>query len=443
MDWNGELLSSLGSLLRSLTLVVSVGLVIWLGSDCAVAQPPGTPPPNQVRDQHREQESESLPIRAFMFESESGNPVMMPDFSWEELERLMNLDAGINAARQPFSYQSLEVSGSTEQERAELEVVLRLSIEPTEGRWVSIPLRMDNFHRLAPPDVSGVDEYLMSLASDGSGYVLMVKTNTQSEAMLRMRVSARVVTSSAARSLDFRLPDVPSKVELETDAKNVSGEVVGRGDEAIQPSTLAGGRTKFTVDSGGSTFSIRWGRLAPATENIPLFDVESRVSVRWDSPQDQPIASVRMSLKNVQGSIRSFQLRLPKGSVFLEPPRLGDNGQTIELSGATSDRDGELREAIIPEEEQQQRIDLNFDLQLANDNASATSPLGFRVPDVVGSLRHRGEIEIQTGGDYRLRWRAKPWVRGELGESRDEGLTGRSYRFRFDRASFEIAALAR
>ncbi len=100
--------------------------------------------------------------------------------------------------------------------------------------------------------------------------------------------------------------------------------------------------------------------MTPSTENIPLFDVESRVSVRWDSPQDQPIASVRLILRSVRGSIGSFQLRLPKGSVFLEPPRLGDNGQTIELTGATSDRDGELREAIIPEEEQQQRIDLNF-----------------------------------------------------------------------------------
>ena len=373
-----------------------------------------------------------------MFESVSGNPVMMPGISWEELDRLMNQDAGIDAARQRFSYQSLEISGSTQQERAELQVVLRLSIEPTEGRWVSIPLRMDNFHRLAPPDVSGVDEYVMSLAPDGSGYVLKVKTDTPSEAMLRMRVSARVATSSAARSLDFRLPDVPSKVELETEAENVSGEVVGRGDEAIQPSAMAGGRTKFTVDSGGSTFSIRWGRLAPSTENIPLFDVESRVTVTWDSPQDQPIASVRLILRSVRGSIGSFQLRLPKGSVFLKPPRLGDNGQTIELTGATSDRDGELREVIIPEEERQQRIELNFQLRLANDNASATSPLGFRVPDVVGSLRHRGDIEIETGGDYRLRWLAKPWVRGELGESRDEELSGRIYRFRFDRASFEL-----
>lgn len=433
VPWHGDLLCLLAGPLGRWSLLASLFLVLSIISKCA-AQPPGTPPPKLPADSGADQESDSLPIRAFMFESETGNPVMMPEISWEELERLLDLDAGIDAERQAFSYQSLEISGSAGRERAELEVVLRLAIEPTEGRSVSIPLRMDNFHRLAPPDVSGVDEYQMSLAADGSGYVLRVKTDAASEAMLRMRVSARVSSSSAARSLDFRLPDVTTKVDLETDAENVSGEVVGRGYEVIQTS-LTGGGTRFTVDSGGGTFSIRWGRLAPSTENIPLFDVESRVSVRWDSPQDQPIASVRLILRSLRGSVSAFQLRLPEGCVFLEPPRLGDNGQTIELTGATSDREGELREVRIPEEEQQQRIDLNFDLQLANDNASATAPLEFRVPDVVGSLRHRGEIDIQTGGDYRLRWIAKPWVRGELGETRDEG---RSYRFQFDGASFAL-----
>lgn len=416
-------------------VVVAFFSLLWM--DGALAQFPGTPPPKQDFGAQDDRDPDELPIQAFMFESASGFPVVVPGISWEEIERLRNLDAGIDSSRQPFSYQSLEVTGTTEREIAELEVVVRLLIDSTQGRWVSIPLGMSNFHRLAPPDVSGVDEYRMLLAADGSGNVLMVKTNTTSEAMLRMRVRARVTTSSAARSLEFRLPDVPTHVELTTDAKNVSGEVVGRGDELKQQSTI-GGRTKFTVDSGGSDFSIRWGRLSPSTDNAPLFGVVSDVSVRWDSPEDQPIASVRLSLRSVRGAIGSFQLRLPEGSVFLEPPRLGENGQTVELTGATSDGDGELREVIIPDDEKQQRIDLIFDLQLANENASSTSPLSFRVPEVVGSLTHVGEIEIQTSGDYRLRWRSEPWVRSELGESRNEDISGRSYHFRFDRASFVL-----
>jgi len=58
----------------------------------------------------------------------------MPGLTWEELQRLMDLDVGINANRDTYTYQSLEISGTTDQGRAELEVVLRASVKPTEGR---------------------------------------------------------------------------------------------------------------------------------------------------------------------------------------------------------------------------------------------------------------------------------------------------------------------
>ncbi len=402
------------------------------------AQPPGTPPPSQILKENQGDSPDGIPIRAFMFLSESGNRVMMPSLTWEEFERFLNLDAGMDTARQKFSYQSLEIEGTSDQERAELDITLRFSIEPTEGQWVSIPLRMGNFHRLAPPDVSGVGEYFMALSPDDSGYLLFVKTDQRAEALLRMRVSARVEASATAQSLSFRLPDVPVRVELTTGEDNAVGEVIGRGDEAITVSAIDGGRTRISVDSGGGSFLIRWGQLERSADNLPVLEVESRTSVRWDSPQDQPVASVRLTIKNVRGSIDSFQLRLPSGSVVLEAPRLGASGQTIELGPVLSDRSGEVRDVIIPEEERQQRIDLNFDLQLANDNATAASPLIFRVPEVVGSLRHRGDIEINTGGDYRLRWRSTSWIRSAMGESRDDATPGRSYRFRFDRASFAL-----
>lgn len=403
----------------------------------ASAQPPGTPPPKQLLNEQDQVDLE-FPQRVFMFLSEAGNPVMVPRMSWERLERLLDLEAGMDAARQAFTYQSLEISGTTDRERAELKIDLRLTIEPTEGRWVSIPLRMKNFHRLAPPDVSGVDEYRMTLAADGSGYLLSLKTDKQSDVMMRMQVSARVDSTSAAQTLEFRLPDVPSKVSLVTDSEDVSGEVVGRGDEVpTPPEKLPGGKTKFLVESSGGTFSIRWGKFAMSTQ--PLFEVDSRITVQWDSPEDAPIASVRMSIRNVRGSIDAFPLMLPsQARVLDDPPRMGASGQVIKWGKTTKDPDGEIREVIIPKEERLERIDLNFDMQLAIDTATASSPLRFRIPSIVGALRQRGEVEFRTGGDFRLRWRSVPWIRSELGESRDDNLTGRVYRFRFARASSEL-----
>ncbi|QDT03555.1 hypothetical protein K227x_19390 [Rubripirellula lacrimiformis] len=441
----------------------------------AIAQPPGTLPPNET---FSDQDDGQLPIQAFMFLSEAGSKVMMPRVTWEEYERRMNLESSTDGRQQSFSYQSLSITGATEGGRAEMEVVLKLSIDSTGGRWVKIPLRMENFHSLAPPDVSGIDEYSMTFDPASSDYVLSVKTAAVSDAMVRLRMSSQV-QSHSMRSMDFRLPDVPSQVRLTIDAADVDGEVVGRGDETLTASPRPGAFTELAIESGGGNFSVRWGRLSRSTQDLPLLEVESRIEARWDSPQDQPHVSVRLTVRNAKGSIDGFQLRLPPGSVVLDTPRLGLRGQTIELgypdppadrgdevadggsinanrgspkpkpgpaaraAGIRSAEDslaqlGEIRTITIPDEERQQRIDLNFDLQLAADNTSASSPLDFRVVEVVGSLRHQGEVSIRTGGDYRLRWRTRPWVRSEPSETPDEGLSGRLYRFRFDRASFAL-----
>lgn len=401
----------------------------------AAAQPPGTTPDRDVLDRAGEN-PDGLSVEAFLFLSEAQSQVFMPRLTWEEFDRLRKLESGIRSASQVYSYRSMSVQGSVQDNRAELQISLKLRTESTANRWVPIPIRMRNFHQLAPPDVSGVDDYFMALGPDDDrGYVLFVKTDREREVTLRMRVSARVNRLASAQTLEFQLPDVPTTVELMTDSVDVVGDVIGGGNEVVKPATESNGQTKLTVETVGGDFAVRWGKQSKSDEELPLLEVESRLNVRWDSPQAQPLASVQMTVRNVRGAIRSFPLRLPAGTVVLESPRLGTSGQSIDLADTS---DGGIREIVIPEEEQQERIDLNFDLQLANDEASASDPLLFRVPDIPGALRHTGEIEIETNGDYRLQWRSKAWVRSQLGEAREEGVAGRAYRFRYDRSSFEL-----
>lgn len=410
-------------------------VTVWLAVT-ALAQPPGTSPPRAALKAGQEDNQSGLPVEAFLFLSEAETQVFMPSLTWEEFDRLRKLESGVNATSQSFSYRSLSITGTVQDKRGELEVSVELTIEPTAGRWVSIPLRMRNFNRLAPPDVSGVDEYFMGLGSgDESGYLLFVKADQQSDVTVRMPVSVKIDQLASAQTLDFKLPNVPSTIKIETSAEGVVGDIVGGGTEVIESTDDVDGRTTLNIESVGGDFSVRWGKLSQAEDDLPLLEVQSRLSVRWDSPQDQPLVSVQMTIRNVRGSIRSFPLRLPTGAIVSDSPRLGTSGQTIDIGDAS---DSGIREVIIPEEERQQRIDLNFDLQLANDDATASDPLLFQVPDIPGALRHSGEIEIETSGDYRLQWRSTAWVRSQLGEAREEGVAGRSYRFRFDRSSFEL-----
>ncbi len=236
-------------------------LLVFCGFPSAFAQPPGTPPPDGVFDQSTDSDSIALPIDAFLFLSESENQVVVPAMTWEELQRLMKLDNGNDVQRDSYTYQSLEISGTTNEGRAELEVVLRAAVESTANRWVSIPLRMENFHKLSAPDVSGVDEFYIRWLPNGNGYQLMVKSDSASELVMRMRFSARVETGALSRSLEFRLPDLPSKVNLVTDTKNATGEVTGRGDETVIPKLGEDERTQFVIESSGGIFSLHWGEI--------------------------------------------------------------------------------------------------------------------------------------------------------------------------------------
>jgi hypothetical protein len=422
------------------TLIIVMLIVLATSSPSTVnAQPSaGAPLPDVFRPTDAD-----LPIDAFMFLSESGSQVVVPGTTWEQLEKLKQANAGDQSDRGHYVFQSLTISGLTKNGRAEMDVVIKLNVEPTEGRFMKIPLGMSNFHRLGDAKVFGIKEHAMVVAGDGSGYQLWVRTDAACKARVSMKVSARVETTPA-NSMSFQLPDVPSTVTIDVDTGDVLGDVVSGADEVITSKQIDSKTTRLEVESNGGNFLVRWANRLSATAQMPLLEVESRVDIRWDSPQDQPIASVRLTARNVKGSIERFQLLLPPGSVLLDTPRLGMGGQAIQFIPVDSKTKpplgmtGDLVSVVIPKEEQQQRIDLNFELQLTGGEITAETPLLMTVPRVVDSLRHRGELSIRLEGSYRLRWESQPWIRSEIVNETDQNSNGRLYRFRFDRGSFEL-----
>ncbi|WP_442505114.1 hypothetical protein SH528x_003889 [Novipirellula sp. SH528] len=425
--------------------IMTFGITAMLAG-VADAQGPGSEPPRSIiqssSDTVEPNSGSPLRVKGFLFLDESGVPVLMPGTTFEEIERLQNLEAGVDSRSQAFDFQSLEITGAASQGRAELKIVIRLTIDSTSGRTVAIPLRMRNFIPLGPPDVSGLDEYRMTVSGSESGHVLMLKTNRRRDVVITMNVAARV-EPGPNHSLQFQLPDVPSLVRITTDDEQFTGEIVGRGDEVLQTQRSAANFAEFVIESGGGLFTLRWGKRDRATDGAPLLEIDnSRIVVQWDTPQDQPIASCQMIIRSVRGSINALKLRLPENAVLLDTPTLGSNGQSVEIispvspTGPSTNGEGTVLDIVIPEGERQQRIDLNLDIQFSASDPNAANPLIFRAPEVIGALRQRGEIQVSTGDDFRLRWRSRPWVQSILAQPTEE--TGRSYLFRYDRASFDL-----
>jgi hypothetical protein len=420
--------------LAPFVFAVGIGLLMAVP---APGQPPGTNPPRPVVESDDSDRRQGLRAEGFYFLDQTGTPVLVPGMSWEELEGLRDMRDGVDSRSQAYIFESLEITGSASGGRAELDVSVGLTVEPTGDRRVAVPLRMSTFHLLRIREVTGVDAYWVTVAEDGTGYQLWVQTSQRASVKVGLSMSARVERGPPGR-IRLDLPEVPSVVRIKVDEADLRGEVSGRGDEVVQAQPAGDAQTELMVESSGGSFDLRWSAADRGADDSPLLEVDSLVDVRWDGPQDQPIASVQMTIRNLRGALRPLSIRLPPRSVLLEPPSVESGSTVIEIPAAVDDGSGPRIDIPIPEEARLQRIDLTMDLQLENTGASTESPLELTIPTVVDALRHEGELRIETGSDFRLRWGSQPWVQSVLGDASSAVSARPTYTFRFDRDAFRL-----
>ena len=388
----------------------------------------------------RSQRSEGVPLGAFMVLDERGNLQYLPAMTYE---RWRELESGTNSGDQAFVFEPLEITGTASDGRAVLDLKLAVTIEPTDGRYVSIPLKMKNFFLLHAPKFSSKpaaednDEDGQFIQPSQDGMVLKVRSSKRRKLIAQMTVSARV--ESGPNRLDFQLPSLPTNIQLDLERSNVEGEIIGSGSEVLQTKKRKERGTRFNIASGGGSMTLQWSPAVSSAATASLIESNSVMLLNWGSPDDQPIASVTMSLRSLRelrGPIESFELQLPAGSVLLDTPTLNTQDQPVGITPIQGKANA--FRVTIPEQERSQRVAIDLQLQLSNEEASEQSPMQLQVPKVIGALRQQGEIQIQTSSNYRLRWRSSSWVRSFLADAASENLSTRTYQFRFDRGDVTL-----
>ena len=447
-------------------------LVIWgLGflAAGAQAQPPGTPPPEQWTWKNWA----GIRPEAFLFLDESRTPVVMPRMSFEEIERLRRLDLGAAPTDDGVLMRQLEVTGTVQDQRAELTVKLKFAIEPaafstsggptpapplpseadeaeqrpaaesaapdertagdsgsrqngpgsedsgkrdsgqeneddteadTDGADPAtvvetapsvtagddatlyprrppliVPLQMQGFHLLEPPEIEGVEGARVRLAASakpqtrengetssgrplagstppgtslmptsdattgrtrssadgptGPGYQLWIPVSgnagTPVECVLTMRVSAKVhALGPSVFALPVRLPVVPTTMTVDINEQesaaartSVTAEVVGEGREVLQRVDTEGSTPRFRVESEGGAFSIHWQRSSVVEDAARLLEVTSDAELRWQSPTEAPTMDVRLQVENLRGRLQRVEVEIPEGMVLLRAPK--------------------------------------------------------------------------------------------------------------------------
>ncbi|MGV3486689.1 MAG: hypothetical protein ACO1RT_19885 [Planctomycetaceae bacterium] len=421
------------------------------------AQPPGTLPPSTILNAPAaaktettsegspkpSTESSALQPKAFLMLDSAGNPVMVPGMTFEKLDRLMRLESGLERPAKPYSIDSLSIEGRADENHAELQVTTRITVEATGEAWVAVPLRMGNFHRTGA-DVSGVENYRLDLSEDGTGYVLHLQSDTRRSVVVAMRVVVRVSPPPTA-AIEFRLPDTVCDISLKVPEADVSASIFGRGDEVLR-TQKAGPATEVKIDSGGGTFSLRFGSQAPVIDNRPVLEAESRIIVDWQQADNSPLAKVDLSVRNLRGDVPRVSLAIPESLQLLQQPEVL-NGSPFEVldavdveNGTGRPRQGEAlrRLDVVPLAGRgDSRVEISLDGQMRSEGGRAGGKV-IVAPVGMDNAVQTGEIEVRTPRDYRLRWTSHQWVHSVWDKADSDSLTSRVYKFRFDRVPFEL-----
>ena len=379
----------------------------------------------------------------------AGNPVMVPGMTFEKLERLMRLEDGLERPGQPYSIESTSITGRVDEGHAELNVTVRILLEPTGKTWIAIPLRMGNFHRTGPADVSGVESYRMDLTDDGSGYLLHLQSETRRTVIVAMRVVVRVSAPPTA-AIEFRLPETICDISLNVPNPAVSASIVGRGDEVLR--TVNSGRsTDVKVETGGGTFSLRFGTQLPVVDNRPVLETISKIAVDWQQADDTPLARVDVQIRNLRGDLPKVSLLIPESLQLLQQAKVLNGGpfealEAIDIepvAGDTAVRSNATklmqRVDIVPTKVRgDSQVGVSIDGQMQSDGGRAGGLVIVSALAMDDAVEQKGEIEVRTPREYRLRWTSHPFVHSVWGKSDSDSLSSRVYRFRFDQVPFEL-----
>ncbi|MDM4016862.1 hypothetical protein [Roseiconus lacunae] len=421
-------------------LVCAMACVLVGGS--VFAQPPGTYPPPEVvlpSPTAANVEPGKIPIKGMMVFDVSRQLVYVGPLTYEKWWQLEQESE--NQSRR-FVFESVQISGRVDGNRAELSIEVRVAVDATGEELVEIPMAMENFHRLAPAEFYQGRENGNKLALDIDGQTgaqqLLAAVKSDTVVAFRMQMAARV-ENNGLKSLQFRLPPAPTHINLLTDANEVVGQIPDRDDEVIETSVDESGKTRFNVVSSGGNFTLQWGKQdGPVV--TPQLESNSDVSVTWNTPQEPFIQNIEMTIRDPRGPISNFQLRLPKNATMLENPRLIGGGQFGQLETAqTNPDDPSLYSVILPKAERQKSIALSFRVELESESPTAADPLRFQVPVVVGAVRSRGMIRLIAGPEYRLRWRELASVSKIAGGDADDSSNGENvHQFQFIRSEFNL-----
>ena len=363
---------------------------------------------------------EELP-RGFYLKNEKGDLVYVPDLPYEQFEQLLKIQRNLtNPQRPAFVMKDMVINAVAVGSQLELNVEFVLEgreLEGVEGgTWFRVPLRLSKAF-LRKADYSGPGEYFLTFDGNQDGYVCWLQMGSQAihKVTLALVVPIDRVGDESRCVLSAPTPLV-STLQLRVDEYPVEGSLRDLADDSTRPlafETAPDGKGQTSARGIRGDVALSWHRLRTAAEqtNIRL-DVYGEIIVTADEMLQEVRSDGTFVVRGLGGPVETFRVRLPPGMRLRESPEQGYAVRHVlpegEEEGASQVVEIRLDRPTVAES----RIRLLAEVPSSEDDPSAPLTVSKLVDqsaefeparyEFLGAVRHRGNIDFVTNGDWAL-----------------------------------------
>lgn len=386
--------------LVSICVGIAAAMLVASAPQAVVGQQP--PPGITIQDPPDFLQEFERGESAFYFLDEEGNPSIWPGMTFEEIERLKNLENGISEPQLDYDISHCSIEGTVRGQRADLKVHFEVDFRAAAKRWIAIPLGLRGFHQTDTPTVEGLDDWRWTVTKQ-AGYVLWAHTSGETSCSATIPMTSMVRTSSDEVALAMDLPATVTEIKLSVPQQNIEAQIQEDQYQVVELDQPQDGQgTTIRVLSTGGAQTLVWSAAELETATTQAVTSLGEWLIRWPESDQSALAEIEFTIENLRGPLESFEITLPS-SITLRNETFASN-DTVQISASSQQE--QTRLAVVPDNAAGSAAQVSVRLYVELPVRLDQNRNVLRIPPirVENAFKERGNLTVELTGDSRLRW---------------------------------------
>ncbi len=331
----------------------------------------------------------------------------VPGFSFEDFMALYKLKAAADPRQIRYTLEELRITGTAQEDRAEVTVRLKLLVEGEQR--VRIPLRLNQAILREPMKHEGPGKHYLAFDEEADGYTCWIEGPAGEHThQLTGSFLVPLDQTGIGQRLRLLLPRATdSEFKLQVPLAKATARV-SEGSMLMTPKAVNKNATELTAKNVGGEWELAWWPSGGKTaESSVELEAVGQVLVRLDGRER--VTEATLSVRSYGKAFERFRVRLPRNAELVSGESASYTIVPVEpkQAGAAADRLVEVQLAkrgVGPAEVQ-------LSTRQPCDLVKAPEWLELGGFEVVGAVRQRGHMAVAVAGDWHVLWGPSRGVR--------------------------------